>query len=295
MARGDATEARRINDLIVEARKPPAAPAPQPEPEAAPAAQPLAEAPGREVIPEGLSVTFGGRTFKVESLNDAQAKWIEFRDRTGAGVSSIGNGVRVTDGAGRFVARISYNGRVWDSEDDGKNFGNVLAEAPDENPDPDAERERGALERPAMQWSEQQAERLGLDSISAGIGRAVGGLGDVVVNITSAPGVLPLVAEVRAEYQGRLLESRGVEGDAAIKAAVDEYADKIQQARERMAARVMADERGMPAPNVETLPDSPAPAAPTNQPAPPQQTRPERLIELRKRQSVLKQLLECLG
>lgn len=154
------------------------------------------------------------------------------------------------------------------------------------NPDPDAERERGARERPAAQWADQQAERLGLDSISAGIGRAVGGLGDVVVNITSDPGVLPLVAEVRAEYQGRLLESRGVEGDAAIKAAVDEYADKIQQARERMAARVMADERGLPA---EAAP------APTNPPARAAQTRPERLIELRKRQSVLKQLLECLG
>jgi hypothetical protein len=39
---------------------------------------------------------------------------------------------------------------------------------------------------------------------------------------------------------------------------------------------------------------APAPA-PTNPPAPAAQTRPERLIELRKRQSVLKQLLECLG
>ena len=157
------------------------------------------------------------------------------------------------------------------------------------NPDPDAERERGARERPAAQWAEQQAERLGLESISAGIGRAVGGLGDVIVDIKSDPGVLPLVAEVRAEYQGRLLESRGVEGDAAIKAAVDEYAGKIQQARERMAARAMADERGLPA-------DAPpAVAAPTNATEPPQQTRPERLIELRKRQSVLKQLLECLG
>jgi hypothetical protein len=39
---------------------------------------------------------------------------------------------------------------------------------------------------------------------------------------------------------------------------------------------------------------APAPA-PTNPPAPVQQTRPEELIELRKRASVLKQLLECLG
>lgn len=53
-----------------------------------------------------------------------------------------------------------------------------------------------------------------------------------------------------------------------------------------------------PAPQVSTQTDAPAPApepAPTNPPAPAAQTRPERLIELRKRQSVLKQLLECLG
>lgn len=47
-------------------------------------------------------------------------------------------------------------------------------------------------------------------------------------------------------------------------------------------------------PQVSTRTPAPAPA-PTNPPAPAAQTRPERLIELRKRQSVLKQLLECLG
>lgn len=309
MKRGDI---KRVERALDPTKRPAATATPTPAPapidtSPAPVEEPerggqIAPAAGRDVMPEGLSVTFGGRTFKVESLNDAQAKWIEFRDRTGAGVSSIGNGVRVTDGAGRFVARISYNGRVWDSEDDGTVSGNVLAEAPeppapevstwtDASPSARAEFERGVAERPAIQWEDEQGQRLGLESISAGIGRAVGGLGDVVVSIKSAPGVLPLVAEVRAEYQGRLLESRGVEGDAAIKAAVDEYAEKIQQARERMAARVTADERGLPAEAPAAL-EAPAP---TNPPAPPAQTRPERLIELRKRQSVLKQLLECLG
>jgi len=51
-----------------------------------------------------------------------------------------------------------------------------------------------------------------------------------------------------------------------------------------------------PAPYLSTRTDTPAAApAPTNPPAPVQQTRPEELIELRKRASVLKQLLECLG
>ncbi len=39
-----------------------------------------------------------------------------FRDGSGAGVSQIGNGVRIVDAANRFVAHISYNGRVWDKE-----------------------------------------------------------------------------------------------------------------------------------------------------------------------------------
>lgn len=59
---------------------------------------------------------------------------------------------------------------------------------------------------------------------------------------------------------------------------------------------------GTPAQGAETTRPTPAPSvnvdrspAPTNPPAAPQQTRPERLIELRKRASVLKSLLECLG
>lgn len=93
-------------------------------------AAPGATAASGAVMPAGLRVTFGGKTYPVESIKDAQRKWEAFRDQTGAGVSSIGNGVRVTDGAGRFVARISYNGRAWDTEDDGAGGGRVIAEAP---------------------------------------------------------------------------------------------------------------------------------------------------------------------
>lgn len=75
--------------------------------------------PATDVMPAGLRVSFGGQTYEVQSVEEAQAKWTEFRDRSGAGVSEVGNGIRVTDGAGRFVARISYNGRVWGTEDDG--------------------------------------------------------------------------------------------------------------------------------------------------------------------------------
>lgn len=61
----------------------------------------------------GLSVRFGGQTFPVESIEDAQAKWRAFRDETNAGVSSIGNGIEVLGADGKQVARISYNGRAW--------------------------------------------------------------------------------------------------------------------------------------------------------------------------------------
>jgi hypothetical protein len=182
MKRGDLKRVERAMDPAT----PPVQgtpPAPQPEPEAALAAQPVAEAPKRDVMPEGLTVTFGGRTFKVDSLEDAQAKWIEFRDRAGAGVREVGNGVVVEDGAGRMVGRISYNGRIFDPAD------NMVAEAPEPEAAPAAE---------------------------------VAAKPDEVVTVTTQ-------------------------------------------------------------------------APPTKPPEPPQQTRPERLIELRKRQSVLKQLLECLG
>jgi 2'-5' RNA ligase len=64
-----------------------------------------------------LYAEWGSKRHPVESVADAQAKWTEFRDKSGAGVSQVGNGVRVTDETGKLVARISYNGRVWDKED----------------------------------------------------------------------------------------------------------------------------------------------------------------------------------
>jgi N12 class adenine-specific DNA methylase len=78
-----------------------------------------------------LMVTFGGKTYPVESIEDAQSKWIRFQESanggSAAGVSQVGNGVRITDQDGKFVARISFNGRVWDGEgDDAK----VLLDAP---------------------------------------------------------------------------------------------------------------------------------------------------------------------
>ncbi len=109
-------------------------------------------------MPAGLRVTFGGKTYEVQSVEEAQAKWVEFRDRSGAGVSEIGNGIRVTDGAGRFVARISYNGRAWSTEDDGRGGAEKpLRAAPDEQQPETREqairRTWASAPRPVNQWT----------------------------------------------------------------------------------------------------------------------------------------------
>jgi hypothetical protein len=62
-----------------------------------------------------LTVTFAGKTYPVQSLEDAAEKWAEFRDRAtkegAGGVSDLGNGVDVMQGD-TVVARVSYNGRI---------------------------------------------------------------------------------------------------------------------------------------------------------------------------------------
>jgi len=112
-----------------------------------------------DVVPAGLTISFGGKTYPVDSINDAQAKWIAFRDATGAGVSKTGNGLEVKDGAGRFVARISYNGRVFDGRgDDAK----VIAEPPDGGPMPEGVRADTAQTYiPPKETLEQARERSG--------------------------------------------------------------------------------------------------------------------------------------
>jgi hypothetical protein len=71
----------------------------------------------------GLEAEWDGRRVPVRSLADARGKWIDFRETTNAGASALGNGVRIYL-RGRPVARISYNGRVWD------NYGKSISDEP---------------------------------------------------------------------------------------------------------------------------------------------------------------------
>lgn len=61
-----------------------------------------------------LKLASGRKFGTAVSLEDARDQWISYRDRTGAGVSRIGNGLVVLE-EGREVARISYNGRCWEA------------------------------------------------------------------------------------------------------------------------------------------------------------------------------------
>jgi hypothetical protein len=72
-------------------------------------------------------------------------------------------------------------------------------------------------------------------------------LGDVIAKVVSKPGE-PIRAEISADYMGKRLDTRTAEGEAAIDEAIQRAKDGINAGRERMAADVVADERGLPAP-----------------------------------------------
>lgn len=86
--------------------------------------QQVPKADNLPAVKPSLSVEFGGKTYPVESVEDALQKWVKFQETAGAGVSQVGNGVEVKDQTGKVVGRISYNGRAWDAD------GNLVAEAP---------------------------------------------------------------------------------------------------------------------------------------------------------------------
>jgi len=75
--------------------------------------------------------------------------------------------------------------------------------------------------------------------------RPVSKLGDVIAKVVSAPGE-PVRMEISADYMGRRFGTKVAEGEPAIKAAIEWASSGIQQGREKLAAKFMADERGLP-------------------------------------------------
>lgn len=63
-----------------------------------------------------LTVEFNGEVFDVESIQDAADKWNRFVETSMGGVSQVGNGVTIKED-GKPIARVSYNGRIWDMDE----------------------------------------------------------------------------------------------------------------------------------------------------------------------------------
>ncbi len=83
-------------------------------------------------MPQSLRVCTGGQWIGVATLADASAAVRADIERRGIGASEWygGDAGRVHDTCGVLVARVSYNGRVWDPAAEGHEIiGAALTEA----------------------------------------------------------------------------------------------------------------------------------------------------------------------
>ena len=61
--------------------------------------------------------SIGNPTYKVRvsDAEEASKLWCAYRDRLGIGASALkSNSGNLVDSTGKIVARVSYNGRIWD-------------------------------------------------------------------------------------------------------------------------------------------------------------------------------------
>lgn len=339
VARGDMAEAKRLNDAIVEARKPPAAP--EPEVPAEPATREQAIRAAVRALPSRPAGEWMPVTVKFNSTATPMLVK-EKRPNANGGpsgmqVRAIRMGIRVDGGkrepliytfdlsaddklTQRGTARPPTADEVAEWEAAGFTAPGKPAATPapataptDTSPAPveePAPREQVA-EAPAPQpevdaapAAEPVAEAP--DPIRAELQTAMDAAGWTAE--VDGPGNTIWTKRQKGErYTARLMDARGdrpmfmevtVLADGGVDTGIAELTVKSAAQAARDANKAIADSEAESAPaQVSTWTPAPAPepAAPTNPPAPPAQTRPERLIELRKRQSVLKQLLECLG
>lgn len=60
-----------------------------------------------------LFVRWRGRKATVDSVSDAQQKWLAFRQKTRGTLAQIGDGLDVMDQFGCVIGRINYEGQIW--------------------------------------------------------------------------------------------------------------------------------------------------------------------------------------
>ena len=64
-----------------------------------------------------MEVWIGGNKVPVASFKEASQKWRAYRDEEGIGASGMVRHDGDIVQGGKVVARVSYNGRVWDKAD----------------------------------------------------------------------------------------------------------------------------------------------------------------------------------
>lgn len=85
------------------------------------------------------------RVYPVSSFQHAQELLCSLRDASDEGVSTFGDGRIYEEGKRNFVARVSYNGRLWSPR------GELLAEAPPPKRSNPRRRKRGGRRNPSRE------------------------------------------------------------------------------------------------------------------------------------------------
>ena len=116
-----------------------------------------------------FTVEFNGQEFEVGSIKDAADKWNKFVDASQGGVSEIGNGVVIKED-GNPVARVSYNGRIWDMNDN-EITGDRIATQPEPLPQTQGQAQgaEGKAEGVAPSIADIQSGRATVDRVNGKI------------------------------------------------------------------------------------------------------------------------------
>ncbi|MDP3139793.1 MAG: hypothetical protein Q8N17_26085 [Burkholderiaceae bacterium] len=304
VARGDMTEARRLNDAIVEAKKPP-----QPREAAAP---PPPAAPAADTREQAIRRVWGSAPRKL-------GEWAPITVQVGDRKNDMLATQRTTrsDGKGdsAITMRVMRMGKRIASEPlqpllftfklTGENKVEQVGTAKVPTPEDIAQWEAAGFTMPGAAPKAKAPAGEPVNAAAPPVATEVQPSGpgsESTGTVAAAPDDAP--AMPTASWVIREKGTGKVVMETFDRKKVDALNTEKYEAvpiQEHLAGinREIKAEAAAPAPatpQVSTWTDTPAePTPPTKPPEPPQQTRPERLIELRKRQSVLKQLLECLG
>ena len=229
------------------------------------AVKPETKNPGTSLTRKGrFTVEFNGQEFEVGSIKDAADKWNKFVDASQGGVSQVGNGVIIRED-GKPVARVSYNGRIWDMNDN-EITGDSIVPKPSQLPQTQGQAQgaEGKTEGVAPSLADIQSGRATVDRVNGKI--------DEWVNHATNNGTRPMdrnweriavkrfiEAEIAAMLSGKQYGNRAAAKIAIgksitfddLRAAIAKYADVPKEAAARdevtQPASTKTDEVSTPA------------------------------------------------